>query len=292
MAMGSRRGSAKRATLGVGGRGPGMSRMCSQVLAEVHRSILGLLRQITSSARVSTLLDVGCWDGGTTIEYARAAGGARAYGIEVFQDPASQAAGRGISVAVMDLERDRFPWADQSIDLVVCNQVFEHLKNVWLPMSEIARVLRAGGHLVFSVPNLASLHNRALLALGRQPTSIRTFGPHVRGFTLGEVRAFLSAGGIFRIRRTTAAGFYPLPAAWARPFAALLPGAAHTSILWVQKMAHASEWPWAAYAQVLQATVWITGTAGPVARDSASHPTAAPASNQTIGASATTLNEN
>src|SRR6058998_2525147 len=138
MAMGSRRGSAKRATLGVGSRGPGMSRMCSQVLAEVHLSILGLLRQITSSARVSTLLDVGCWDGGTTIEYSRAAGGARAYGI----------------------------------------QVFEHLKNVWLPMSEIARVLCAGGHLVFSVPNLASLHNRALLAFGRQPTSIRTFGPH------------------------------------------------------------------------------------------------------------------
>ncbi|TMJ10747.1 MAG: hypothetical protein E6G98_06815 [Bacillati bacterium ANGP1] len=114
----------------------------------------------------------------------------------------------------------------------------------------------------------------------------------MRGFTLGEVRAFLSTGGIFRIRRTTAAGFYPLPAAWARPFAALLPGAAHTSILWVQKMAHASEWPWAAYAQVLQATVWTTGTAGPVAHDSASHPAADPASNQTIGASATTLNEN
>src|SRR2546430_5938560 len=114
MAMGSRRGSRKRATLGVGSRGPGMSRMCSQVLAEVHRSILGLLRQITSSARVSTLLDVGCWDGGTTIEYARAAGGARAYGIEVFQDPASQAAGRGISVAVVGLGKGRVPLGGQA----------------------------------------------------------------------------------------------------------------------------------------------------------------------------------
>src|SRR5437867_2719608 len=214
MAMGTRRGSRKRATLGVGSRGPGMSRMCSQVLAEVHRSILGLLRQITSSARVSTLLDVGCWDGGTTIEYSRAAGGARAYGIEVFQDPASQAAGRGISVAVMDLERDRFPWPDQSMDLIVCNQVFEHLKNVWLPMSEIARVLRVGGHLLFSTPNLASLHNRVLLAVGLQPTSIRTFGPHVRGFTLGQARAFLCAGGVFHTRQVVAAGFYPLPAVW------------------------------------------------------------------------------
>src|SRR5947199_10525032 len=109
MAMGSRRGSAKRATLGVGGRGPGMSRMCSQVLAEVHRAILALLRQITSSAQVSSLLDVGCWDGGSTIEYPHAAGGARAYGIEVFQDTASPAARRAIPGAGMDLERRRSP---------------------------------------------------------------------------------------------------------------------------------------------------------------------------------------
>src|SRR5437016_13687881 len=120
MATGSRRGSRKRATLGVGSRGPGMSRMCSQVLAEVHRSILGLLRQITSSARVSTLLDVGCWDGGTTIEYSRAAGGARAYGIEVFQDPASQAAGRGISVALLGAEGHGFLGVALAIDRMVC----------------------------------------------------------------------------------------------------------------------------------------------------------------------------
>src|SRR5438552_18692788 len=123
MAMGSRRGCRKRATLGVGSRGPGMSRMCSQVLAEVHRAILALLRQITSSAQVSSLLDVGCWDGGTTIEYARAAGGARAYGIEAFPDLASQPAGRGMSGALRALERDRFAWADRATDLLVANLV-------------------------------------------------------------------------------------------------------------------------------------------------------------------------
>jgi hypothetical protein len=123
-------------------------------------------------------------------------------------------------------------------------------------MSEIARVLRVGGHLVFSVPNLASLHNRALPAVGVQPTSIRTFGPHVRGFTLGQTRAFLCEGGVFRIRWVSAAGFYPLPAEWARAVAAAFPGTAHTSILWVQKIEHRSEWPWAAYANVRGATKW------------------------------------
>lgn len=235
--------------------------MCSQVLDEVHRSILGLVRQIASSDGITSLLDVGCWDGGTTLEYARAAGGARAYGVEVFADPASRATARGVSVAVMDLERDVFPWSDQAMDLVVCNQVFEHLKNVWLPMSEIARVLRVGGHLLFSVPNLASLHNRVLLAAGVQPTSIRTFGPHVRGFTLGQARGLLCAGGVFRIRRTAAAGFYPLPARWARPLAALFPGAAHTSLLLAQKKEHRSEWPWITYARVPQATAWTQESA-------------------------------
>src|SRR2546426_12390018 len=79
--------------------GRSVSRMCSLVLEEVHRSILGLLRRITSSEKVSSLLDVGCWDGRTTIEYAGVAAVARAYGIEVFEEPASQAAQRGVSVA-------------------------------------------------------------------------------------------------------------------------------------------------------------------------------------------------
>jgi methionine biosynthesis protein MetW len=238
-----------------------MSRMCSLVLDEVHRSILSLLRQIASSEEVSSVLDVGCWDGSATVEYARATGGPRAYGIEVFADPARAAAARGVSVVVADLERERFPWPDQSMDLIVCNQVFEHLKNVWLPMSEMARVLRVRGHLVFSVPNLASLHNRVLLALGMQPTSIRTFGPHVRGFTLRQARAFLCTDGIFRVRRTAAVGFYPFPARLTRTLAALFPGAAHTSILWVEKVAHQAEWPWMAFARVPQATSWTDGTA-------------------------------
>src|SRR2546427_12462758 len=103
-----------------------MSRMCSQVLEEVHRSILGLLQHIASAEKVSSLLDVGCWDGSTTIEYAGVADGARAFGIEVFQGPAAQAAPRGVSVAVMGLERERFPWPDESRGLVGVNQVFEH----------------------------------------------------------------------------------------------------------------------------------------------------------------------
>lgn len=129
------------------------------------------------------------------------------------------------------------------MDVVLSNQVFEHLKNVWLPMSEIHRVTKVGGHCVIAVPNLASLHNRVLLALGRQPTSIRTFGPHVRAFTLGELRRFVAQGGAFEVQRATAAGFYPLPAAWGRLPIRMWPGAGHTAIVVARKVKDGGS-PW------------------------------------------------
>src|SRR5262249_17869906 len=156
-------------------------------------------------------LDIGCWDGSSTVRRAEVFGADRALGIEVFEDAASRATARGIEVGRLDLEAEQFPWPDATVDVIVCNQVLEHLKNIWLPMSEMHRVLRPGGYALFSVPNLASLHNRVLLTLGRQPTSIRVFGPHVRGYTLREFRELIARDGAYEIEASRGAGFYPIP---------------------------------------------------------------------------------
>jgi methionine biosynthesis protein MetW len=221
-----------------------MSQACSEVLGEVRltiRELLGVLPR--DSARLPGLLDVGCWDG---VETARLADlmGARAHGIEIFAEPASQAEARGIDVARIDLEHDRFPWPDESMDVVVVNQVFEHLKNIWHPMSEIHRVTRTDGWLVISVPNLASLHNRLLMLFGRQPTSIRTFGPHVRGYVAGEFARFVGLEGAWRIERHVGVGFYPFPARMARPLARAWAGASHTTVWLARKPPGAPRAPW------------------------------------------------
>lgn len=224
-----------------------VSALLEGVLADVERTIASMLDHARRvDPRTETLLDVGCWDGAATERYARRIG-ARPRGIEIFDAQARAAEARGIEVARLDLESECFPWGDASVDLVVSNQVFEHLKNVWRPMSEIHRVLRPGGWLVISVPNLASLHNRVLLALGRQPTSIRTLGPHVRGYTFGEIRRFIALDGAFRVVRAAGAGFYPFPAPFSRPFAAVWPGASHTSVVLARRAEGAGEAPWAAW---------------------------------------------
>jgi SAM-dependent methyltransferase len=130
------------------------------------------------------------------------------------------------------------------MDVVIANQVFEHLKNVWLPMSEIHRVTRTHGWLVISVPNLGSLHNRLLMLFGGQPTSIRTFGPHVRGFVAGELVRFVTYESAWRIERRLGVGFYPLPARIARPLARAWVAASHTTVLLARKPPGAPAAPW------------------------------------------------
>ncbi len=230
-----------------------MSGLLPGVLARVTDTIEAECARLAGegfSAR--RLLDVGCWDGASTMRYA-AALGCPACGIEVFETQARAAEARGIEVARADLENDRFPWRDGHVDAIVCNQVFEHLKNVWLPISEIYRVLAPGGRLILSVPNLASLHNRVLMALGRQPTSIRTFGPHVRGYTFGEIRDFVAHGGKLQVERVRGVGFYPLPAGAAVPLTRLWPGASHTTIVVARKIANDFTSPWAEWIRHEQA---------------------------------------
>jgi SAM-dependent methyltransferase len=214
--------------------------LCSRVLDEVTGKIEGLLRRIGGGDPV--LLDVGCWDGEFSSRCGSVLGASRILGVEIYEPPAQAAESRGLEVARVDLEAERFPWPDASIDVIVCNQVLEHLKNIWLPMSEMHRVLRPGGHAVLSVPNLASLHNRALLALGRQPTSIRVFGPHVRGYTWSEFRMLVERDGAYSIEASRSAGFYPVPSPWSAPLSALWKGAGHTTIVLARKEANEPVW--------------------------------------------------
>lgn len=48
--------------------------------------------------------------------------------------------------------------SDGSFDTVLCTQVLEHVPHPRRALSELARVLRPGGHLILSVPHLSMIH--------------------------------------------------------------------------------------------------------------------------------------
>lgn len=60
-------------------------------------------------------------------------------------------------------------FADNSFDLAFFGELFEHVYDLPLLVSEIKRVLKPGGFLCLSTPNLAAWYNRILLLFGKCP---------------------------------------------------------------------------------------------------------------------------
>ena len=174
------------------------------------------------------VLDLGMGSGIDLTNLRRAAGpdAVSLFGVDI--DPGNLAAARGLGITgvSLDIERARFPFENGALDLVIANQVIEHTKEIFWILSETSRVLRPGGGLVIGVPNLASLHNRVLLALGQQPSAIQVLGAHVRGFTRGGLAEFVEADGYFRVVESRGSNFYPLPPRAARPLSRWLPSLA------------------------------------------------------------------
>jgi hypothetical protein len=82
-----------------------------------------------------------------------------------------------------------------------------------------------------------------MLGFGYQPSSIRTFGPHIRGLTYRQTREYLEYGGFFELDRVVGIGFYPLPIALATPFARTWVGGSHTALFVMQRVAPAGTTP-------------------------------------------------
>ena len=66
----------------------------------------------------------------------------------------------GVTVEVANLNSDPLPYADASFDLVTCTEVIEHLEHYRAALREMARVLRPGGVLIVTTPNVLNLRSR------------------------------------------------------------------------------------------------------------------------------------
>jgi 2-polyprenyl-3-methyl-5-hydroxy-6-metoxy-1,4-benzoquinol methylase len=108
---------------------------------------------------VSRLLEVGCGDG-TTIRLVKSARTVTwAGGVELNAEMATRAATVCDRVWSIDVERDIFERDIEpgSLDLVLCLDVLEHLANPWDAVCRFSDLLRPGGRMIISVPNIRQL---------------------------------------------------------------------------------------------------------------------------------------
>ena len=94
--------------------------------------------------------------------------GAKLYGMDISPAYVAEARRRGVEAQLADCGRP-FPFPDGMFDAVFAGEILEHLENTDLSLAEIKRVLKPGGTLVLTTPNLASLENRLRLLFGFQP---------------------------------------------------------------------------------------------------------------------------
>lgn len=170
----------------------------------------------------ATVLDVGCGDGSAAATAAGPLAGHRLIGVDWSQDALRRAAPRIPYTVRGELTDGGLPFATGAADAVLFSEVIEHLVDPDAALDELHRVLRPGGHLMLSTPNLAAWYNRGLLLAGVQPVfsevSLRGIHGrpgrevvgHLRLYTARALRGLLPARG-FDVVRIAGAPYHDVP---------------------------------------------------------------------------------
>lgn len=145
----------------------------------------------------ATILDIGCGIG-TYMARLRDLGAA-AIGLDVDRPRVRQAKESSLAVSVGVAEE--LPFASGTFDVVLLNEVLEHVADDRLALEEVTRVLAPGGHAVIFVPNRWwPFETHGIMWRGRYkfgnapfvnylPDPLRNrLAPHVRAYTAGTLR--------------------------------------------------------------------------------------------------------
>ncbi len=120
-----------------------------------------------------------------------------------------------------DAEHDPFPYPDAHFSTVLCCELIEHLfEDPMHMMGEINRILKPGGHLVLTTPNIAAMRGISAILQGYHPGFFHAYikpaasgeveARHNREYTPREVKLLLENSG-FSVERLETGEFRDEP---------------------------------------------------------------------------------
>lgn len=144
-----------------------------------------------------TVLDVGCGNG-ILGEYLKKNGVERVCGIEIIAEAARNAVSVLDAVLTGNIESMDLPFEHESFDCIVCADVLEHLVDPWSVVSKLKKLIKPGGCLVASLPNIG--FHRVVRNLLKGHWRYEDAGvldrTHLRFFTLEGVKELFEANSM------------------------------------------------------------------------------------------------
>ncbi len=209
-------------------------------------------RAVTSGNKLK-MLDVGCSDGTSTLRLAGNLKNVEIHGLEVVEERVEKAIKQGI-LAKVGRADEHFPFPNDEFEVIISNQVIEHLNNQDMFLAEIYRVLKPGGFFMVCTANLSSWHNIGALFMGWQPFPMTNFSEkdaaignpfafhcgeqiehvsmlHTRLYTLRALKDLLGLHN-FEVIEAVGTGYYPFPTNLARILSKLDP--AHSAFQYIK----------------------------------------------------------
>lgn len=147
-----------------------------------------LLREANARIKGGSLLNIGC--GNAYLELEAQSQGWKVLSVDPDEAAISRLGARGIEARVGRIEA--LPVANDSVDLVVCSEVFEHLSLDVMRqgLGEIRRVLKSGGFMIGTTPYREIMENQEVFC----PDCKKRFHRwgHQQSFDESAMRAQLS----------------------------------------------------------------------------------------------------
>ncbi|OGG11299.1 hypothetical protein A2Z00_02345 [Candidatus Gottesmanbacteria bacterium RBG_13_45_10] len=130
-----------------------------------------ILSSIGTGKRV---LDVGCNDGyigGLILRNHN-----DVYGVDIVKDNIKVAKRRSIKIKFFDITKDKFPYESDYFDVILLGDIIEHVFDTDMLLRNCYYILKPGGFLLLTTPNVASLGRRLMLLFGISP--YLEYSPH------------------------------------------------------------------------------------------------------------------
>jgi 2-polyprenyl-3-methyl-5-hydroxy-6-metoxy-1,4-benzoquinol methylase len=150
-------------------------------LKKVH----ALISRYVPEKKGKSLLDIGCSDG-SFAAILKKRFHFDVYGVDIAKRAIDRAKLNGIKAQVADLAK-RFPYKNNTFDVIIMCEVIEHIFDTDFLLQEIHRVLKNGGFLFITTPNVASFTSRIKLIFGGYPNGLEYC---INECTNGHIRAY------------------------------------------------------------------------------------------------------